>query len=218
LALASLTTVVVFVVTGQRMVDQIRRQANDPSLRLAAVRQLLRARELPEGYRAVLGVSVPLLGRVAVLESSLERGGVGGVVAPRELFLYLERDGSGQDTAASEDLERLLDVRGLTLDPGQPLGQGELDQGGRQLRYSAQRARLKRPPQVSWPVVAARIDVLCAVPDEISRLAVWLVLDPAPRRPLEPAELAGTPADPAALGRLMESFELCGSAGPQSEP
>ena len=79
------------------MVDQIRRQTNDPSLRLAAVRQLLRARELPEGYRAVLGVSVPLLGRVAVLESSLERVGVGGVVAPRELFLYLERDGSGQD-------------------------------------------------------------------------------------------------------------------------
>jgi len=213
--LAALATVVAFVVTGQRMVDQIRLQTSDPSLRLAAVRELLRARELPEGYRAVLGVSVPLLGRVAVLESSLERVGPSGVVAPRELFLYLERDGSGEDAAASEDLERLLDVRGLTLEPGRLLGEGELDLDGQRLRYSASRAWLKRPPQASWPVVAARIDVHCPVPDGISRLAVWLVLDPAPGGPLEPD---GTPADPAALGEFMESFALCGRAGPQSEP
>jgi hypothetical protein len=214
-ALASLATVVVFVVAGQRMVEKIRLQTNDPSRRLAAARQLLRARELPQGYRPVLAVPVPLLGRVAVLESSLERVGASGVVAPRELFLYLERDGFGEDAAAGEDLDRLLDVRGLTLEPGRLLEEGELDLGGQQLSYSALRARLKRPPQASWPVVAARIDVRCPAPDEISRLAVWLVLDPAPGRPLESA---GTPADPEALGRLMESFALCGSAGLQSAP
>ena len=74
-----------FLYVGQRMARGVEAQMANPVVSRLAAEALLHADALPAGYKASLSLSVPLLGRVAVLE---QRSGSG------ELFLYLESSGA----------------------------------------------------------------------------------------------------------------------------
>ena len=106
-ALVTVVTIVVFLFVGHRMARNVRAQMDDPALRLASAREVLHTASLPDGYAATLAITVPLLGRVVVLEGP-----------QRRLFLYLESRGSEPTDNWAEDLDRLLGVRGLEIEPG----------------------------------------------------------------------------------------------------
>jgi hypothetical protein len=173
----------------------------DPDLRRTKAEALLHAEALPAGYEATLSLSVPMLGRVAVLEQRApERG----------LFLYLESRGSRTPAEPGDErFERLLDVRGLRLDPGEPLAGGELAIGAQVLDYRASRGRLWHPPEGEREVLLALVDIGCRPLEEVARLGVWIGADPAPDRPLEELDLSGTPADPEALRAFLSAFRFC---------
>jgi hypothetical protein len=206
---ASVVAFIVFLVVGQRMARSVRVQTADSALRRARVQELLRATELPDGYAPALGVTVPLLGRVAVLEGPATVSAADDAAARRKLFLYLEHARANKTGEWSEDLDRLLDVRGLEIERGEPLAGGTLVEGDRNLVYRTIRARLKGRPRGEWPVLAALVDVRCPDGAETVRFGAWLEPDPAPGWSAEEVDLAGTPADPEAVRRFMSHFRLC---------
>jgi hypothetical protein len=196
---ASAVAFVAFIFVGQRMARSIREQMADPGLRLAKVRELLGATELPEGFEPALGVSVPLLGQVAVLEGAAE---------PSKLFLYLHSRSASAD-GWRDELHRLLDLRGLEIEPGELLAEGQLAVRERMLTYRSIRARLKQRPRGEWSVLATLVEVRCREEEEAVRFGAWIEPDPTPERTPEEPDLAGTPADPEAIGEFMSFFNLC---------
>ena len=190
-----------FLFAGQRMARSVQAQMADPDLRRTKAEALLRAEALPAGYEATLSLSVPMLGRVAVLEQGApERG----------LFLYLESRGfSPPAEPGDERFQRLLDVRGLRLDPGEPVASGELAIGAQVLGYRTRRGRLWHPPDGERDVLLALVDIECRPLDKITRLGVWIGADPAPARPVDGLDLSGTPADPEALRAFLSAFRFC---------
>jgi hypothetical protein len=178
---------------------------NDPALRLASALEVLHAERLPDGYAATLAITVPLLGRVVVLEGPQQPLGDNGELGPSRLFLYLESRGSESTDSWAEDLDRLLEVRGLELEPGPLLTNGKIET----LAYRAIQARLRQRPQGEWPVLAALVDVRCSADEEIVRFGVWIEPDPAPGWLAEEIDYTGTAADPAAIREFMSGFRFC---------
>jgi hypothetical protein len=204
LVLVAAVALIAFVFVGQRVARSVRAQTIDPSLRLARVQELLHATDLPDGYAPALGLSVPLLGQVAVLESP------GPAIERRKFFFYLVRSRSDRSDAWSDAFERLLDLRGLDFQPGEPVAQGRLTVGSGALVFRTERARMKARPRGEWPVLAALVEVDCPDPSEAKRFGAWIEPDPAPGLPVEEVDLSGTPADPAAIRNFFSFFRLCG--------
>jgi hypothetical protein len=205
LVLAAAVTVAAFLFVGHRMAQAVREQMDDPALRLADARRILRAETLPDGYGATLAITVPLFGRVVVLEGPQRPLGDNGELGPSRLFLYLEGRRSAPPDGRAEELDRLLEVRGLELESGPPLSQGKIET----LDFRTIRARLRQRPHGEWPVLAALLDIRCPSDEETVRFGVWVEPDPAPGWEAEEIDLTGTPADPAAIRDFMSAFRLC---------
>jgi len=198
LIVVSVVAFVAFIVVGNRMARSVRAQAADPELRLASARELLRTAELPEDYAPVLGVSVPLLGQVVVLERP----------EPLGIFLYLHGP-SGLTPERDDRLRRLLDVRGVALEKPVSLAEGEIAEAGRTLLYRSVRAHLAERPHGERSVLAALVEVRCGMEAETTRLGVWIESDPDSWLPPDDLDFAGTPADPQAIQTFFAAFDLC---------
>jgi hypothetical protein len=209
LLLAAAVAFIAFFFVGQRVARSVRAQTIDPSLRLARVQELLHATDLPDGYEPALGLSVPLLGQVAVLESPPAGVGPGAEIGRRKFFFYLVRSRSDRSDTWSDAFERLLDLRGLDFQPGEPVAQGSLTVGSGALVFRTERARMKARPRGEWPVLAALVEVDCADSPEAERFGAWIEPDPAPGLPVEEVDLSGTPADPDAIRDFLSFFRLC---------
>lgn len=210
LLVAAAVAFVAFLVVGQRVARGVRAQTIDPALRLASVQELLHATDLPDGYAPTLGLSVPLLGQVAVLESAPVDVGPDTEVGHRKFFFYLVRSGSDRSDTWSDGFDRLLDLRGLDFQPGETVAQGTLGVGSAEVAFRTERARIEARPRGEWPVLAALVEVDCPTPNETERFGAWIEPDPAPDLPAEEVDLSGTPADPDAIQAFLSFFRLCG--------
>jgi len=210
LLVAAAVAFIAFLFVGQRAARGVRAQTLDPALRLARVQELLGARDLPDGYAPALGLSVPLLGQVAVLESPPVGVGPGAEIGRHKFFFYLARSRSDRSDAWSDGFDRLLDLRGLDFQPGEVVAQGRLGVGSAVLVFRTERARMRARPRGEWPVLAALVEIDCRDATETERIGAWIEPDPAPGLPLEEVDLSGTPADPAAIRDFMSFFRLCG--------
>ena len=191
-----------FLLIGQRMARSVKAQMADPDLRRTTAEAVLQAETFPDGYEATLGLLVPLLGRVAVLERrSPDRG----------LFLYLESRGAqSRAELDGERFRRLLGVRGLRLDRVEPVTAGTFAIGAHALSFRASRGRLWQPPDGEWDVLLALFEVECRPAQKIARLGVWIEADPAPGGQVAALDFSHTPADPEALRAFLSTFRLCG--------
>jgi len=198
LLVGSGVVLVAFVFVGQRVARDVREQAADPALRLARVRELLRTDDLPDGFSPALGVRVPLLGRVVVLEREPRSQGVCLVLRGR----------SAPSVEWDDEMDRLLAVGGLALEPGASVSDGELPFDGSTLVYRVLRARLTPGTGEATPVLAALVHERCPLSRDSLR-GVWIEPDPLAAGPVPRDGLSGTPADPQAVLRLFGSFRPC---------
>jgi hypothetical protein len=205
LVAAAVVAFVAFLYVGQRMAREVREQMTDRSSRRTAVRELLGVTRFPEGYEPVLGLSVPLLGRVAILEGSQDAPGS----TPRGMFLYLDRAQSRRPAGQDDDLRRMLALRGLAFERVEPLASGRLPVGDATFAYRTLRARIETRAGSGWPALAALVDFRCPLPDDRVRYAAWIEPAPGPDAPTSEDPLADTPADPEALVAYLSHFRPC---------
>lgn len=209
LLVAAAVAFVAFLFVGQRAARGVREQTIDPALRLARVQELLHATELPDGYAPAMGLTVPLLGQVVVLESAPVDVGPDTEVGHRKFFFYLVRSQSDRSDTWSDGFDRLLDLRGLDFQPGETVAQGTLGASSATVVFRTERARIKARPRGEWPILAALVEIDCPAATETERFGAWIEPDPAPDLPLKEVDLSGTPADPDAIRDFLSFFRLC---------
>jgi hypothetical protein len=215
LAVSAAVTLGVF---GYRWARRTERELRDPGTRLARVREVLGCETLPAGYHPVVGLSLPLLTEVAVLsdrppqfeKDAREPFGERG-------FIYVKALMPGQDEQELRDyFEGRTDDpdvfrrHRVRIRPHEVLRRGSLEGRGQTLRYIAQRGEIEFSEQERRGLTSL-IMVDCPQDGRL-RLGIWFGPDPAAGPESNLADLAGTPADPAAIQEFMGHFRLCGQA------
>lgn len=203
-------------VLGYRWAKRTEMELKDPDTRLARVRQVLGCEALPEGYHPVVALSVPFLTELAVLsDRPVAIGENSGAPFGERGFVYVKVLAAGQDDRDLRDY-----FEGKTNDPEvlrrhrirvrtrELLGRGLIEGRGQTLLYLAQRGDVELSEHRGRGLTSL---ILVDCPqDSTLRIAIWFGPDPASGPERGDAVLAGTPADPSALGEFMGHFRFCG--------
>jgi hypothetical protein len=195
---------------GYRKMKQFGEEMKDPRAREAKVKAVLGAEQLPDGYYPVIGLSIPFFMDMAMLSD--EPPGADGQL--REMgersFIYMNMLGQGKDQQElreyfegkrddAEALRRInVNVRGKEV-----LKRGVIDQEGHQVLYLAQRGDVSIQGKRRSGITTTLL-VQCPK-DSRMRMGIWLGPDAGED------DLAGTPADEAAIKTFMSHFRPCGS-------
>jgi hypothetical protein len=209
---------------GGRQVRRFEAEMRDPQARAAKVDSILHVREMPPGYHAAGGFSIPFLVDIAMLSDRepgpeaqgterrmgsrrrmFDRRGFVYVVLPswgshRQLDDFVEGRGDSPD-----ELRRI----GIRVESEKPIERGNLQIDEADLQYVAQRSVL-HVDQGTFDGISTLILVRCPGSSR-ERLGIWFAPDPHPETPVAEANFAGTPADPGEIRRFMSHFSPCGS-------
>ena len=201
---------------GYKAGKRMEKAREDPVAREQMTREILAYDELPSGYYTMGAFSIPMLTDIALFSDrppdprGRDRHEMGD-----HGFLFLSMHGWMAD---EDELIRFLQGKakrpgwlgqsGADTDIGEVLGRGKVEAGGRELLYMATRGDVNvqgrnREGLVTW------LAVDCPA-DRRARLGLWFNPDPAPGKPLQGADLAGTAADPEAIRAFAEHFRFCG--------
>jgi hypothetical protein len=201
------------VMTAKNLKDSI----EDPVKRAEEVRDILGSETLPEGYEPVLGLSAPMMFRLAVL-ANVAPDADGEFRDPVErAFFFLRLSGW---ITHDDDLRKIFEGPGdplraletwdqadVSIIGDEPVGEGSVSVGGREWRYAAQRGDMLID-RTRIEGVLAVVVVKCGA-GKRDGLAAWLVPDPDPDQPAESVDFSGTPANPEALTAFLSRFDLC---------
>ncbi len=191
------------------------KQLGDPAARDRTSRRILGYRRLPEGYHPMGGFSVPFMMKMAMLsDRDLAPGETveGATDAFRRRgFVFMKTRAFGDRAADLRDYfagrretsDFFKDAE-LEFEASETLGRGAVDAGGGHVLWLAERGTMKLG-DTARPEVLARLLVECPG-DRRLRVAMWF--EPVPAAG---SSYAGTPADPAAIGRFLNHFQLCSS-------
>lgn len=213
---------------GYRKVKQLEAEIKDPQARAAKVRGILGTEHLPEGYHAVMGMSVPFVMDMAML-SDVEPDFRDGrqqqqVVLGQRGFIYLRVLAAGQDRqqlrdyfeGRTDDAEVLRRNHIRVGRRGEVIRRGVLDMDeGAKLMYLAERGEVD-VAQSRMQGITTMMLLDCRHDDKRQRFGIWF--GPEPRAAeakggagtaAARADLAGTPADEDAIRDFMGHFDLC---------
>ena len=217
-------------------VRQLEQDMNDPEARADAVLDILGTDELPDGYYPMVGMSVPFVMRTAILTS---RGPDADGGPPETFgergFIFAEMIRFGRrDEARLRDYfegriedSDVLSSSGINIDVDEVIGRGTFDLAAGRAMHVTQRGSISAQGHDSDGLTALTL-VDCPDDDRL-RLAIWFAQEEsaastaddasaaaaetsaAPESPANtPAgDLAGTPADEAALAAFLGNFRLC---------
>lgn len=185
---------------------QMRDEAADPELRSARALEVLGVSQVPDGYHVMAAFAVPFVMQTAIL-SDVPPDAEGSVEGFNERgFVYFEMLGFGQDEqqlrdyfeGRTDDIGVLRD-NGIQTDIDEVLERGVLELPGASAMYVTQRGRV-RVNRFNDEGLSALALIDCPQ-DEKRRIAMWF----GP----EAEDIAGTPADPAALRAFLAQFGFC---------
>jgi len=212
---------------GYRKVKQMETELKDPQARTAKVQKILGTQHLPEGYHAVVGMSVPFVMDMAMLsdvEPDFRDGRQHGALGERG-FIYVRTLSAGNDREQLRDYFEgrtddadVLRRNNIRLDrTGEVLRRGVIDMtDGAKLMYMAQRGQLDMAASRAQGITTVML--LDCKGDTRQRFGIWF--GPEPKAAGKPGagktaaakpDLTGTPADEGAIREFMDHFRLCGS-------
>jgi hypothetical protein len=195
---------------GYRKAKQFGEEMKDPRARADKARAVLGAETLPEGYHAVMGMSIPFVMEMAMLSD--EPPNPDGEM--RELgersFFYMNILSQGRDQqelreffeGKRDDAEALRRAN-INVRSDEILKRGVIDQGGHKILYLAQRGSVAMHGRRKEGLTAV-IMVQCPT-DSRMRMGFWQGPDPGGD------DLAGTPADEGSIKAFMAHFKPCRS-------
>lgn len=212
---------------GYHKVKQLETELKDPEARTAKVQKILGAATLPEGYHAVIGMSVPFVMEMAMLSDvapDFSGGRRHGPLGQRG-FVYVKT------LAANNDRQQLRDYfEGRTDDAdvlrrnnihldrrGEVLRRGVIDGAGdMKVMYLAQRGELEMASSRAQGITTVML--LDCQGDMRQRFGIWFGPEPAAlagkgasAQGAAKVDLTGTPADENAIREFMDHFRVCGS-------
>jgi hypothetical protein len=214
---------------GYRKVKELEAEMKDPEARSASARRVLGAERLPEGYHAVIGMSVPLVMDMAMLsdrppDAEGQSRGLG-----ERGFIYVRTLAPNQNQqemrdyfeGRSDDADVLRRNNIRIHREGAVLRRGVIDLAeDAKLMYMSQRGSMDMSHGSARGITTLML--LSCTGDSRQRMGIWFGPEPA-RTASPPAaerrrssvvseeiDLSGTPADESAIREFMAHFRLCG--------
>jgi hypothetical protein len=192
----------------------------NPAKRAAKARGVLPWRELPPGYHPVGAFSLPFLMDMAIFSDREPPAGEAprGASVGERGFVFIHMRGIGGMGARRGELQEFIEGKGgkpawfqksdLQLDTRDHIGHGAISSSGHEILYSANRGELSLDNEKRQGLVTF---LLADCPgDEKIRLGIWFGPDVTQTaQPAQPADYAGTPADPEAIRQFAGHFQFC---------
>ncbi len=192
---------------GESMADPVKREER--------ALDVLGAGQLPEGYNAIFGMSIPFLFDIALVGT----GEVGPSGEPAGLgdegLIYLKMlqvgDNNKQELqdffeGKTNDIEALRNSN-INVDVQQMIGRGALQSGDMALQYVTSRGGVSMEGPSARGLVSVVL-VGCET-DSKQRIGIWYGPDPAPQASPEELDLTGTVGDESRIQGFFDGFDLC---------
>jgi hypothetical protein len=202
-----------------KQTQQFQEDMANPVTRTEKVKKILGAQTLPEGYHAVMSLSVPAIVDTAILSTRAPDAPPSGQTGGERVFMYFFLKPSSVKDA--EELRSYLE--GKSNDPSvltrnnvqvgenEPIGRGVIPLEGRRVLYLAQRGEMQTQhseDEGQGSLLNSILFIECPGQNRV-RMALWMAPDPAPGAPLEQLDLKGTPVDPEAIRAFMSHINPC---------
>jgi hypothetical protein len=199
--------------------DEFKEDMANPVARTEKVKKALGAQTLPEGYHAVMTLSIPLVMDTAVLTDQDPNAPEGTDKTNERTFMYIRlKTASSSDVGEFRDyLEgrsddaSVLARNNLDMRTDEIVGRGGIDlDGGRRVLYLAQRGELRtnNSDRDNGPGFNALILFECPKKSDV-RMGIWTAPDNSPQTPIEQLDLKGTPVDPEAIRAFTSHLYPC---------
>jgi hypothetical protein len=219
--LLSIFAVVAVVVAigawGFSQVRELQRTMEDPGARTELAAEMLATDEIPEGYNAVVALSIPFLMETVVL-SDKEPDENGRIVGFGERgFIFFKALSIGEQEqelrdffeGRTEDSELLEQTTSVRVNAEEFVGRGVIEEDERTLRWVSYRGEISSPGSNQFGEgLTSMVMFECPGKDRV-RMGIWFGPDPDPETPAESASLAGSVADEAEIQRFMRPFDVC---------
>ena len=203
---------------GLQQIRQIQETMENPEARTEAAIEMLGATEIPEGYHAVMALSVPFL-METVLLSDREPDEDGQVEGFDESgFIYVKTLTFGEQEQELRDFfegraedSDILRQQPVRVSADEVIGRGSFELPGRTLRWVGHRGEVAAGSGSGSQLgegLSAMILVECPDDDRM-RLGIWFGPDPDPDTPVDEADFTGTVVDEAEIRRFMEPLDVC---------
>ncbi len=201
---------------GFSQVRELTRTLEDPAARTELAEEMLAADELPEGYNAVVALSIPFLMETVVL-TDLEPDEDGRIEGFGERgFIYLKTLSVGEQEQELRDFfegatdhSEILDQTSIRVDAREFVGRGVVDEAARTLRWVSYRGEIGDRTRNSFGEgLNTMIMIECPGAERV-RMGIWFGPDPDPDAAAEEANLSGSVADETAIGQFMSHFDVC---------
>lgn len=188
----------------------------NPEARQRQALEMLGAEALPEGYSAVMVMSIPLAFDLALLSDAPAESDSPFVASGSRGFLYLHFPSFGRQSQELEDFfegrkDVLSRMQGnqLHVELEERVARGTLTRDGEAVRWVGHRGRvLEEGGGRGEPGLVTLISFDC--PDSNRRhLGVWFGPDPGGDETESDASLDGTVADPDAIAAFLAPLHPC---------
>ena len=196
---------------GYRWASKVSEELRDPVARAGKVQEILGAEEIPDGYHAVAGFSVPFLMEIAVLSDIDPGPNMDDQGFDKRGFIYVKMLSFGEQDQELKDYfdgktddVSVLRSNNINIDTDEILRRGTIEEETRTIRYVVQRGSLG--------MHGSHIDGLTSLMmvecpnDRKSRMAIWFE---AVEQREDWQNLAGTPGDELVMSTFMSRFDVC---------
>ena len=201
---------------GFRQIQQMQETLENPEARTEEAIEMLGTTEIPEGYYAIMALSVPFLMDTVLLSDREpdENGQIEGF--DESGFIYVKTLTFGEQEQELRDFfegrtedSNILRQQPVRVSADEVIGRGSFELPGRTLRWVGSRGEIAAGSGSELGEGLASMILVECPDDDRMRLGIWFGPDPDPDTPVEEADFTGTVVDEAEIRRFMEPLDVC---------
>ena len=210
--LLAVAAVVGLGVFGARKARELQEEMLDPEAREEKALDILGAEAIPDGYHAMLGLKIPFLMEMAMLSDRPAAAGEEPQGFDERGFIYLKMITFGRQQEELRDFFEgktdnadVLRRQNINLRVGERLSNGEVEREDTELLWVAHRGNIDMMGSRSEGITSLML--FDCPQDHRMRLGIWF--GPYSGESDSEANLAGTPADGAAVEAFVQGMRPC---------
>jgi len=201
---------------GVSWIKDIEETMSDPEKRADRVMEILDTDELPDGYNAIAGITIPLFAEMAVLGTNepdahgqLDELGERGFVYMKLKLSMPEKEQELRDflEGRSEKKPDIMLQSNIRLDADEVVERGEMELDDSSAIYTIYRGDINVENKTGEGLAA--MTMIECPEDQRIRLGIWFGPDPSKGEAIEEADLTGTPGDKQAIKGFLSHFDFC---------